>query len=78
MDELEIRAAHIVGNSMGGRIAIETALGAPERVGALGLLCPAVAWVKRGLHPVVRLLRPEFGMVPHTFAARLSRRSSGA
>ncbi len=71
MDESGIERAHIVGNSMGGRIAIETALGAPERVGALGLLCPAVAWVKRGLHPVVRLLRPEFGMVPHTFSRKL-------
>jgi pimeloyl-ACP methyl ester carboxylesterase len=56
---------------MGGRIAIETALTAPERVGALGLLCPAVAWVKRGLHPIVRLLRPELGMFPHAFSRKL-------
>ena len=40
---------------------------APERVGALGLLCPAVAWVRRGFHPIVRLLRPEFGLLPHGF-----------
>ena len=52
---------------MGGRVAIEMALIAPERVGALGLLCPAVAWVKRGFHPLVRLLRPEFGLLPHGF-----------
>jgi pimeloyl-ACP methyl ester carboxylesterase len=71
MDECGIERAHIVGNSMGGRIAIEMALIAPERVGALGLLCPAVAWVKRGLHPVVRLLRPEFGMLPHAFSRKL-------
>jgi pimeloyl-ACP methyl ester carboxylesterase len=67
MDELEIGSAHLVGNSMGGRIAIEIGLSAPERVGALGLLCPAVAWIKRGLHPIVRLLRPEFGLLPHQF-----------
>jgi pimeloyl-ACP methyl ester carboxylesterase len=67
MDELGIGRAHIVGNSMGGRIAIEIGLQVPQRVGALGLLCPAVAWVKRGLHPVVRLLRPEFGLLPHGF-----------
>jgi pimeloyl-ACP methyl ester carboxylesterase len=66
MDELGIDAAHLVGNSMGGRVAIEVALQAPERVGALGLLCPAVAWIRRGLHPVVRLLRPEFGLLPHS------------
>jgi pimeloyl-ACP methyl ester carboxylesterase len=68
MDESGIEKAHFVGNSMGGRIAIETALVAPERVGALGLLCPAVAWVKRGFHPLVRLLRPEFGFLPHAFS----------
>ena len=68
MDELGIESAHIVGNSMGGRVALEMAMIAPERVRALGLLCPAVAWVKRDLHPLVRLLRPEFGLVPHAFA----------
>jgi pimeloyl-ACP methyl ester carboxylesterase len=67
MDELEVPRAHLVGNSLGGRVAIEMGLIAPERVSALGLLCPAVAWIKRGLHPIVRLLRPEFGLLPHTF-----------
>lgn len=67
MDELKIERAHLVGNSMGGRVAIEMGLMAPDRVGALGLLCPAVAWVRRGLHPIVRLLRPEFGLLPHGF-----------
>jgi pimeloyl-ACP methyl ester carboxylesterase len=65
MDELGIERAHLVGNSMGGRIAIEMGLNHPERVGALGLLCPAVAWIRRGFHPIVRLLRPEFGFLPH-------------
>jgi pimeloyl-ACP methyl ester carboxylesterase len=65
MDELGIGRAHLVGNSMGGRIAIEIGLNHPERVGALGLLCPAVAWIRRGFHPIVRLLRPEFGFLPH-------------
>jgi pimeloyl-ACP methyl ester carboxylesterase len=67
MGELQIETAHVIGNSMGGRVAIEMALSAPERVGALGLLCPAVAWIRRGLHPIVRLLRPEFGLLPHAF-----------
>lgn len=68
MDEQEIHQAHVVGNSMGGRIALEMAMIAPERVRALGLLCPAVAWVRRGFHPLVRLLRPEFGLIPHGFS----------
>ena len=67
MDRLEIPRAHVVGNSMGGRVAIEMGLNAPERIGALGLLCPAVAWIRRGLHPIVRLMRPELGLLPHTF-----------
>ncbi len=78
MDRLEIDRAHLVGNSMGGRVAIEMGLITPERVGALGLLCPAVAWVKRGFHPIVRLLRPSSDSCPTACAARWSRRSSSA
>jgi pimeloyl-ACP methyl ester carboxylesterase len=68
MDAQDISHAHVVGNSMGGRIAIEMGLMEPERICSLGLLCPAVAWVKRGFHPLVRLLRPEFGLLPHGFS----------
>jgi pimeloyl-ACP methyl ester carboxylesterase len=67
MEQLDVSSAHIIGNSMGGRIALELGLTAPERVEALALLCPAVAWLRRGLHPIVRLLRPEFGLLPHGF-----------
>jgi pimeloyl-ACP methyl ester carboxylesterase len=56
-----------VGNSLGGRVAIEVGLRSPDRVGALGLLCPAVAFVRRGYDPIVRLLRPELGVLPHRF-----------
>ena len=68
MDELGIDRAHLVGNSLGGRVSIEVALRAPERVHGLALLCPAVAFIRRGLHPIVRLLRPELGVLPHRFA----------
>jgi pimeloyl-ACP methyl ester carboxylesterase len=70
MDELGVDRAHLVGNSLGGRVAIEIGLTAPERVGGLGLLCPAVAWIHRGLHPIVRVLRPEFGLLPHRFSRK--------
>jgi pimeloyl-ACP methyl ester carboxylesterase len=53
---------------MGGRVAIELGLRDPERVGGLALLCPAVAFVKRTYHPLVRVVRPELGLVPHRFA----------
>lgn len=67
MDALEIERTHLVGNSLGGRVAIEVGLREPDRVRGLGLLCPAVAFVRRGYHPIVRLLRPEFGLMPHSF-----------
>ena len=67
MDALDIERAHLVGNSMGGRVSIEVGLRTPERVNGLALLCPAVAFIRREFHPIVRLLRPEFGMLPHRF-----------
>lgn len=65
LDALGVERAHVAGNSMGGRIALELALTAPERVGRLVLLSPAMAWLRpRRWAPVVRLLRPELTMVP--------------
>jgi len=65
MDGLGIESAHLAGNSMGGRVALEIGLRRPERVRSIAALCPAVAFVKRDFHPVVRLLRPELGLLPH-------------
>jgi pimeloyl-ACP methyl ester carboxylesterase len=70
LDELGLEQAHVVGNSMGGRIAIEMGLTHPDRVRSLGLLSPAVAWLRRDFHRVVRLLRPEFGFLPHAFTRK--------
>jgi pimeloyl-ACP methyl ester carboxylesterase len=70
MDALDIDRARVVGNSMGGKIGIEMGLRRPERVVALGLLCPAVGFVKRDFHPLVRVLRPEFGVLPHGFSRK--------
>lgn len=67
MDAKGIAGAHVVGNSMGGRVALELGLDHPERVRTLALLCPAVAFVRRGWHPLVRVARPEFGLLPHRF-----------
>ena len=46
MDALEIDSAHIVGNSLGGRVAIEMGLLDRERVRSLVLLSPALAWLR--------------------------------
>lgn len=65
LDRLGIERAHLVGNSMGGRVSIETALRFPERVNRIALLAPAMAFRRlRQLVPVVRILRPEFALVP--------------
>ncbi len=66
MDAVGIERAHLVGNSMGGRVAIEVALSSSERVQSLSLLSPALAFRRnRELVPLVRLLRPELALIPH-------------
>jgi pimeloyl-ACP methyl ester carboxylesterase len=67
LDALGLDRVHVIGNSLGGRVAIELALRRPGQVEALGLLCPAVAFVRRGLQALVRIARPEFGLLPHGF-----------
>jgi pimeloyl-ACP methyl ester carboxylesterase len=66
LDAMAIERAHLVGNSMGGRIALELALEAPDRVASLSLLAPALAFRRRReLVPLVRLIRPELAAIPH-------------
>ncbi len=69
LDELGIESAHLVGNSMGGRVAIEAGLLDPDRVRSLVLLAPALAWLRdrkwrwllRGPLPKLGLLQPAPG-----------------
>ena len=65
LDAAGVEHAHVVGNSMGGRIGIEMALTMPARVDRLVLLSPAMAWLRpRRWAPVVKLMRPELSLVP--------------
>jgi benzoate-CoA ligase family protein len=48
LDYLGVEAAHVVGHSYGGAIALQLALDAPQRVHSLALLEPAVLSVPRG------------------------------
>jgi pimeloyl-ACP methyl ester carboxylesterase len=74
LDAMAIDRAHLVGNSMGGRVAIEIGLRAPERAASLGLLAPALAFRRnRELVPLVRILRPEIAVIPHAMRAALVR-----
>jgi pimeloyl-ACP methyl ester carboxylesterase len=71
MDAMGIERAHLVGNSLGGRIALEVGLNEPSRVATLSLLCPSLAWRRhREFAPLVRLLRPELAAIPHPLGAR--------
>jgi pimeloyl-ACP methyl ester carboxylesterase len=64
MDALDIQRAHLLGNSLGGRVALEVALRDPARVGRLALLAPSLAWRRqRTWAPLLRLVRPELGLV---------------
>jgi pimeloyl-ACP methyl ester carboxylesterase len=66
LDALEIRKARLVGNSMGGRVAIETGLLYPDRIQSMVLLAPALAWLRdrrwrwllRGPLPKLGLIQP--------------------
>ena len=65
MDATGVERATVVGNSMGGRIGIETALVAPHRIEKLGLLAPSMAFRKRRQAvPLVRLSMPEAAVLP--------------
>jgi pimeloyl-ACP methyl ester carboxylesterase len=64
LDALELDRADFVGNSMGGRVAIEVGLRAPERVRRLALLAPSLAWLRD--RPWARYLRwvaPQLGLI---------------
>lgn len=75
MDQLGLDSAHLIGNSMGGRIALELGFSDPLRVRSLSLLSPALAFVRRRreLVPLVKLARPELAAIPHPLSAETVR-----
>jgi pimeloyl-ACP methyl ester carboxylesterase len=71
LDVLGYRNAFVVGNSMGGRVAMEMGMLGPERVDALACLAPAAAFAKRPGLWLVKIARPELGYA----VSRVPRRS---
>lgn len=64
LDALEIDRAHLVGNSLGGRVALEVGLEAPDRVMRMGLLAPSLAWLRdRPWAPLLKLVAPQLGLI---------------
>jgi pimeloyl-ACP methyl ester carboxylesterase len=78
LDALGLDSAHLVGNSMGGRVAIEAGLMDPSRTNKIVLLSPALAWLRdRRWTPFVKALRPELGLLqlaPRPMVAGIVRR----
>ncbi|HEY2297376.1 MAG TPA: alpha/beta fold hydrolase [Jatrophihabitans sp.] len=69
------RPAVLIGNSLGGRTALQAALDAPEAVSGLVLLCPAVAFRKlRQFVPLVRLVPDRVAALPVHLPRRLATR----
>jgi pimeloyl-ACP methyl ester carboxylesterase len=64
LDALELPRAHLVGNSMGGRVAIEVGLRHPQRAGRLVLLAPSLAWLRpRPWAPYLRWVPTQLGLI---------------
>lgn len=68
LDELDLERADFIGNSMGGRVALELGLCHPQRVGRLVLLSPAMAWLRRDRNIALLLSLPlaRLGMLQPT------------
>jgi pimeloyl-ACP methyl ester carboxylesterase len=65
LDAIGVDEAVLVGNSMGGRIAIEASLVVPERVERLVLFAPSLAFKRfREATRLVRLLSAQLAVVP--------------
>jgi pimeloyl-ACP methyl ester carboxylesterase len=62
---VDARPAALVGNSLGGRVAIEAGLTTPDAVSRMVLLCPSPAFRRmRQFIPLVRLLPPDAVVPP--------------
>ena len=65
LDAARVERTVLVGNSMGGRIAIEAGLRAPDRVERIVLFAPSLAFKRfREATPLVRLLMAEIAAMP--------------
>ena len=64
LDALGLDRAHVIGNSMGGRVAIELGLEFPERIGRLVMLAPSLAWLRtRRWAPYLRWIPTQLGAI---------------
>jgi pimeloyl-ACP methyl ester carboxylesterase len=64
LDALGLEHTHLLGHSMGGRVALEVGMRTPKRIDRLVLMTPSMAWLSdRPFAPALRLVRPELGFI---------------
>jgi pimeloyl-ACP methyl ester carboxylesterase len=67
LDALGLARVHLVGHSLGGRVALEVAMRHPSRLQTVTLITPSMAWRRtRPWAPYLRLLRPELAILQPT------------
>jgi pimeloyl-ACP methyl ester carboxylesterase len=77
-ESIGVRKPVLIGNSLGGRIALEAAMSTPEAVDRLVLLCPSPAFRRfREAVPIVKRLPPDAviapTVIPHWMLIRIIR-----
>jgi pimeloyl-ACP methyl ester carboxylesterase len=64
LDALGLDRVHLLGHSMGGRVALEVGMRSPDRINRLVLMTPSMAWLAdRPWAGALKLVRPELGFI---------------
>jgi pimeloyl-ACP methyl ester carboxylesterase len=64
LDALQLSRTHLLGHSLGGRVALQVAFDHPRRIERLILMTPSLAWLRqRPWAPMLKLVRPELGLL---------------
>jgi pimeloyl-ACP methyl ester carboxylesterase len=64
LDALELDRVHLLGHSMGGRVALEVGMRDADRIDRLVLMTPSMAWLSQpGWAKSLKLVRPELGFI---------------
>jgi pimeloyl-ACP methyl ester carboxylesterase len=78
LDALGLDRTHLLGHSMGGRVALEVGMRHPDRIDRLVLMTPSMAWLSQpGWAKSLKIVRPELGILqpaPKGFVESLVKR----